>query len=356
MALGYVDRVVAGVPVPPRVYAAHDAVFTDSAGLVAVRETGQRVRVLPPPEERSELLPLVPPAEVIVEDPAVQRVVSGPLGEVGEAGCHLIVDVRRRGLQAQVVKAPDAVRSTVLFGPICVNDVRHLRRPLLEQHIKSSGLEEYTSFEYELIGKGHDVTDDLITGPPGEGSAIRLERMRRDVRDPRVVFVVHGRDGKVRDAMFSFLRAIDLLPLEWAEAVSETGKSLPYVGDVLEAAFSSAQAVVVLMTPDDEACLRKPFRGSNDPPHETELTPQARPNVLFEAGMAMGRSPDRTIIVEVGTLRPFSDVGGRHVVRLDGTTRRRQELAQRLGTAGCPVRLTGSDWHTAGDFAPTTGE
>lgn len=71
---------------------------------------------------------------------------------------------------------------------------------------------------------------------------------------------------------------------------------------------------------------------------------------LFEAGMAMGRFPERTILVELGNLRPFSDIGGRHVIRPDNTTQKRQELAQRLETAGCGINLKGTDWHTAGDF------
>ena len=104
------------------------------------------------------------------------------------------------------------------------------------------------------------------------------------------------------------------------------------------------------MTPDDEAHLREPFRVESDPPHETQLSGQARPNVLFEAGMAMGRDADRTVLVEVGTLRPFSDVAGLHTIRLDGSSQRRQELAQRLLSAGCPVNMDGTDWHTAGAF------
>jgi predicted nucleotide-binding protein len=228
-------------------------------------------------------------------------------------------------------------------------------RSILEREIDEGGLEDYTSVADEILVRGEDVTDDVITGPPRQRTAPRSEDQGTDVRDPRRVFVVHGRNSNARDAMFAFLRSINLYPLEWVEAVAETGKASPYVGDVLDAAFSIAQAVVILMTPDDVACLREPFRRPGDPPHETELTPQARPNVLFEAGMAMGRSPDRTVIVELGTLRPFSDVGGRHVIRLDDTTQRRQDLAQRLETAGCPVTLTGTDWHTAGDFALALG-
>lgn len=165
----------------------------------------------------------------------------------------------------------------------------------------------------------------------------------------RKVFVVHGRNREARVAMFTFLRAIGLEPIEWSEAVRLTGEASPYIGSVLDAAFDAAQAIVVLLTPDDVAYLRSEYASGDDDPETTPLA-QARPNVLFEAGMAMGRSPKRTVLVELGQLRPFSDVVGRHAVRINGSVERRKELAQRLETAGCAVNLTGEDWLSAGDF------
>lgn len=169
--------------------------------------------------------------------------------------------------------------------------------------------------------------------------------------ESRSVFVVHGRNLKARDAMFAFLRAIGLDPVEWSEAVHATETATPYIGEILNAAFAKASAVIVLFTPDDEARLRREWHSSREPSHETDLTGQARPNVLFEAGMAMGRDAKSTVLVELGELRPFSDIGGRHVVRLNDSTQSRQGLAQRLGAAGCPVNLDGTDWHSAGDFS-----
>ena len=203
-----------------------------------------------------------------------------------------------------------------------------------------------------LADNGRDVTSRFITGEPGHVAETATYPVleHKPSTTAREVFVVSGRNRMAHDALFEFLRSIDLHPLEWPEVVSATGKASPYIGEILDAAFSRAQAVLVLFTPDDEARLRESFRADNEHPHETQLTGQARPNVLFEAGMAMGRNPDRTILVELGTLRPFTDVAGIHVIRLDNTSQRRQELAQRLQAAGCPVNFDGTHWHDAGDF------
>jgi predicted nucleotide-binding protein len=185
---------------------------------------------------------------------------------------------------------------------------------------------------------------------PPRQTILKGDSMAKKV-DAKKVFVVHGRNNAAREALFAFLRAIGLHPLEWSEIVKETGKASPYIGEVLETGFSIAQAVVVLMTPDDEARLREQYRGKVEPPYETDLTPQPRPNVLLEAGMALGLFPDRTVIVELGQLRPVSDIGGRHVIRMNDSAERRHELAQRLQTAGCDANLTGTDWYKAGTFS-----
>jgi Predicted nucleotide-binding protein containing TIR-like domain len=165
------------------------------------------------------------------------------------------------------------------------------------------------------------------------------------------VFVVHGRNETARDAMFQFLRAIGLTPLEWMDAVHATRKGTPYIGEVLDLAFEHAAAVVVLMTPDEVAYLRSGYAiGPQDP--ELQPAAQARPNVLFEAGIAMGRDSDRTVLVELGDLRQFSDISGRHCVHLDNSEAGRRDLAERLKAAGCPVVLTDGEWLTAGDFSP----
>jgi hypothetical protein len=154
--------------------------------------------------------------------------------------------------------------------------------------------------------------------------------------DPRSIFIIHGRNHKARDALSTFLQSADLRPIPWESAVAEAARRAddanPFIAQVLEAGLEMAQAVVVLLTGDDVARLKRFY--------ETEkLTPQARPNVLLEAGMALGRFPRRTVLVQIGTIRGISDIAGRHIIRLDhsdGASGLR-ELLDRLEDAGCTV-------------------
>jgi hypothetical protein len=138
--------------------------------------------------------------------------------------------------------------------------------------------------------------------------------------------------------------------MEWAEAVKLTGKGSPYIGEILDSAFGHAQAIVVLLTPDDEVRLSPDLVLASDTADERECRLQPRPNVVFEAGLAFGRNPDRTILVEVGSPKAFSDVAGRHIVRLSNEEARRRDLMDRLKTAGCGVQPINDDWLKTGDF------
>ena len=232
--------------------------------------------------------------------------------------------------------------------PIAING-RTIPMPALERikvYATDVALQSLTSANWDAIP---EVTNDFFSLAPGTDAeaASSPASVQRPAADTREVFVVHGRNAAARDAVFDFLRSLDLHPLEWSQAVQLTQKPMPYIGEILDAVFSQAHAAIILLTPDDEARLHAAFRTDHDPRHEVELTGQARPNVLFEAGMAMGRSPDRTIIVEIGELRPFSDVAGLHVIRLNNSSQRRQELAQRLELAGCPVNRDGTAWHVS---------
>jgi predicted nucleotide-binding protein len=168
-----------------------------------------------------------------------------------------------------------------------------------------------------------------------------------DTGRKETVMVVYGRDEAARADTFNLLRALDLKPIEWNDAVIRTGKASPYVGEILAAAFDMAQAFLVILTPDEEVRLREELQKTAD---EGSVVFQARPNVLLEAGMALATDEARTILVEMGAVRSMSDLGGRHVVRLNNTAARRNDLVQRLKIAGCVPNTNGTDWITLGNF------
>jgi predicted nucleotide-binding protein len=216
---------------------------------------------------------------------------------------------------------------------------------------------------YRVETNGHDITDNFISEPYGSKGGGKPSRPKGDTTkstdvavppeaqeavDPRNVMVIHGRDLTLRDDMFNLLRALGLAPLEWAQLVSLVREGSPYIGRVLERAFEVAQAAVVLFSPDDEVRLVERLRADGDP---EDWEAQARPNVFFEAGLAFGRFPEKSVLVELGDLRTASDLAGRHVLRFDGSAERRHELAERLAVAGCPVDRSGTDWLRVGEFS-----
>ncbi len=182
-------------------------------------------------------------------------------------------------------------------------------------------------------GRRHDA-------PSGAGDAERA----------RGVFVVHGRDDQVRREMFELLRRLDLRPKEWEDLVRATGQASPFLGDVVAAAPAQAQAALVLLTPDDVVHLHPDLQGHHEPDHETRPVCQPRPNVLIELGMVLMAYPERTLIVEVGALRPIADINGRNVIRFDGSETALGKIVERLKLAGCAVNDTGSDWRQTYPF------
>jgi predicted nucleotide-binding protein len=174
-----------------------------------------------------------------------------------------------------------------------------------------------------------------------------------ETQEAKSVWVVHGRNENARRALFQFLRAVGLNPIEWGEAMGRTKKGAPFVGEVLDEGFRIARAVIVLLTGDDVARLREEYVSPREYELEGRPSPQPRANVIFEAGRAFGTHPDNTILVELEneTTKAFSNIVGRHVLRMSNKAEKRHELVSRLRTAGCEVCIDGrQDWLSEGNF------
>ena len=170
-------------------------------------------------------------------------------------------------------------------------------------------------------------------------------------KQANAVFVVHGRDLKARDNLTIFLRSLSVDVIEWEKALELTKKANPYIKEVIDVGFAHAQAIVVLLTPDDEAKLRAPFIRKGEPAHEKKLMGQPRQNVTFEAGLAFGQYEKNTILVQVGKVRPMSDVAGIHIVHLTGSPTSRRQMVGKLKVTGVKYDDSGADWLSHGKFA-----
>jgi len=168
--------------------------------------------------------------------------------------------------------------------------------------------------------------------------------------DPKKVFVIHGRNMEARNQMGNFLRSLGLTARNFEDIRTSLGGSAK-ISDIIKVGMDEAQGVVALFTPDEFAALRPQWRNAKAP-EEDAMRWQARPNVIFEAGMASGRDPDRVCFVLLGDVKLFTDVAGVHILRptnsvVGDRTHLRNLLAQGMK---CSVDPYATDWHHAGDF------
>ncbi len=168
--------------------------------------------------------------------------------------------------------------------------------------------------------------------------------------DPKKIFVVHGRNHDARDAVVALLRAMSLEPIHWNQAVKLTGSASPSTYDVVQAGLAHAQAVVIVLTGDDQAQLASHYLQSGDLEFEKNLMPQARPNVIFEAGMAFAMDRERTLLLRFGDLRPWTDLDGINYITVEDDAKFRYTVRSRLEIAGCNVGQDDSDFLDAGKF------
>jgi predicted nucleotide-binding protein len=218
---------------------------------------------------------------------------------------------------------------------------------------------KYSTTQQRAAIRGHIKGPVMESGAPIPTSpapkhltrSVGLKRKEKQTKG-NLVFIVHGRDSALRKSMFDFLRSLGLKPMEWEQAVIAAKGNNPDVGSIIDTAMARVQAVIVMFSPDEMAYLKEQFWSTDDRDGDGKVAGQARPNVIFEAGLALGAHPEKTVIVQVGRVRPFSDIAGKHIVKLSDAISTRNDLANRLGKIGCRVDRSGSDWMSAGKFVP----
>jgi predicted nucleotide-binding protein len=213
----------------------------------------------------------------------------------------------------------------------------------------SMGSTPFSTHSFRLSERGilFCETNHLDSPPQGEATT-----MPAASPDPKKVFIIHGRNTAARTAVEHFVKALGLEPIDFDQLSGDAGGSA-FVGDIVRAGLEQAMGLIALFTPEEFASLRPDHRGEHEKPEDLQRW-QARPNVIFEAGMAYGMARERTVLVTMGAeVALFSDVAGVHVVRLRNSVESRKKLRQKLIGMKCAVDLRNDAWTDparSGDF------
>ena len=116
------------------------------------------------------------------------------------------LDLSEDQLKERILIAYEEGRPIVIGGTtISPDDIQRVRItrtdqsseqliPMVRAERQASTLITMTSDEWYVAEKGKDVTDDFIKGPPGSGITQSAGKQGAEIKGPRVVFVVHGRN------------------------------------------------------------------------------------------------------------------------------------------------------------------
>ena len=146
-------------------------------------------------------------------------------------------------------------------------------------------------------------------------------------KNAKRVFIVHGHNDAVKDAVARVVEKIGLEPIVLHE---QPNKGLTIIEKFL--AFSDVGFAVVLLTPDDVG-------GKKDSPQHS-LKPRARQNVIFELGFFLGRlGRERVVALHDPSVEMLSNYSGVLFIPSDDRGAWRMHLAKEMKEAGLPADL-----------------
>jgi predicted nucleotide-binding protein len=195
---------------------------------------------------------------------------------------------------------------------------------------------------------------ELRSAAAGRAHPIRaahdvLVRIAAQPTRPRVL-LFHGRDEAFVQGLRGFLQAVGLEAPTFEDWVKEVGMGSPQNLEVVFKATREASAILIVCTPDETVELAARLRDGSD---SDAARMQPRPNVIFEAGIALAlRSAQFVIFVEAEPdLSGWTDIDGLNKVRFRDDADSRKRLASRLETVGLAIqRDADGGWLRAGDF------
>jgi len=126
--------------------------------------------------------------------------------------------------------------------------------------------------------------------------------MAKSMNPKLSVFVIHGQNRTYLNRLLDLLCRLGIDAYIF-DSIPKRGS--PTVIELLEEWIPKVNAVIVLLTPDDEGRLK----GTRP------LKPRARQNVVFEAGYGLISARDKSLVVELGDVERLTDMEGIHIIK-----------------------------------------
>ncbi|NOK32027.1 hypothetical protein HMI49_02260 [Corallococcus exercitus] len=255
---------------------------------------------------------------------------------------HVVAIVRSRSVNfADVLEILSRDELKDICSALGLDDSGREKVPLIERIL------ELGDEESEVEPKGPTDPDTALGPDPVVPVALPQ-------KDGKKVFIIHGRDRATLQELKHFLKGLGLQAWTFVDEFHESISNTPIV-EIVARGVSKTRAVIALLTPDEFACLVPERREAAESERNVRRW-QPRPNVIYEAGMAMGLNREGTIMVTVGNVELPSDLDGILHIRLTNGTESRRTLRKKLMQAGCEVDMNLDDWMDpaqGGDFSIT---
>ncbi|MBX3119304.1 MAG: nucleotide-binding protein [Fimbriimonadaceae bacterium] len=173
-----------------------------------------------------------------------------------------------------------------------------------------------------------------------DNAILATERARSD--QPRLnknnLALIFGRDDVATNCIRRVVKSlsVNLIDFQFAKIKGESADDFNH--EIIDRLFESCDGAIVILSPDERAILRPQLhRHASDAKEKY----QARPNVIFEHGIALGKFGRRVIVVQFGDVELHSDVAGLHPFRWSDAKSMRNQLSDRLSAMGYSVKATG---------------
>ncbi len=248
------------------------------AGQTEVTSTASGVQAMEDPAILDQLLPIGATRAVSMND---------EVHEVNKKARRLLAYLHEWSLRAatfQIHPNQETFTATGLDEEGYKRAADRLLRKRLAKHF-GGGYSITITDEGVRVAESKAALDDHL--PVGEAAE---ERKIVSVANKPKVFVIHGRNERAVDEVENFLRSMGLSPLWFRDVRKEMGGTA-FIAKVVERGMEKAQGVLAIFTPDEFSALHPSLRKAGESSEKVERW-QARPNVLFEAGLAYGRDPE----------------------------------------------------------------